>query len=250
MRRLPRVSKTVVGFAVTAAGRRFKPAVRATRIVNLGEQGMRFTLHVDGWQRRISVPAPGWHNVSNCAASAAIAHGAGIAPEIIAEALTGYQSGDKRMQFMDLPGGVHVLNDCYNANPASMAAALKTVSSFGSDCRRIALLGDMLELGDDAIAAHTEIGRQAAALGYDQLYVLGSFAEHVVRGAVAGAMAEDNVHLCTHQEEIADQLYTEMVQARITNGDWLLVKGSRGMRMEEILQKLKRRFATGIEEAG
>lgn len=250
VRKLPRVSKTVVGFAVTPAGRRFKPAVRATRVVNMGEQGMRFTLHVAGWQRRISVPAPGQHNVSNCAASAAISHAAGVAPETIAEALTGYQSVDKRMQFIDLPGGVHVLNDCYNANPASMAAALKTVSGFGSGCRRIALLGDMLELGHDAVAAHAEIGRQTAALGYDELYVLGSFGEHVVRGAVAGGMAEVHVHLCTVREEIADQLYTKMVQGQIIAGDWLLVKGSRGMRMEEILQELTHRFTTGIEELG
>ncbi len=250
VRRLPRQSKTVIGFAVTASGRRFKPAVRTTRIVNLGEKGMRFTLHVDDWQQRITVPAPGQHNVSNCAASAAIAHAAGIAPETIADALTEYQSVDKRMQFMDLPGGVHVLNDCYNANPASMAAALTTVSGFGADCRRIALLGDMLELGDDAADAHMEIGRLAAALGYDQLLVLGSFAEHVGKGATAGGMVDDRVRLFAAREEIAEYLYSEMIQGKIIVDDWLLVKGSRGMRMEEILQELKRRFATGIEEAG
>lgn len=143
-----------------------------------------------------------------------------------------------------------MLNDCYNANPASMKAALATVSNFGTDCRRIVLLGDMLELGSDAADAHAEIGRQVAALGYDQLFVVGTFADKVCRAAIARGMEESKTHLCPARADVAEQLYTEMVQARITSGDWLLVKGSRGMRMEEILQELQRRFATGIEEAG
>ena len=118
---------------------------------------MRFTLHInDGvkdWKQRILVPAPGEHNVSNCAAAAAIAHAAGVDNETIVIGLTNYTSVDKRMQFMTLPGGIQVVNDCYNANPASMAAALQTVSGFGADCRRIALLGDMLELGEDSVGA-------------------------------------------------------------------------------------------------
>ena len=249
VRRLPRKSDKSIGFAITPGGRRCKPAVKATRIVPRGEQGMRFTLHIDGWKKRITVPAPGVHNVSNCAAAAAIAYAAGIEPETIVAALTGYRSVDKRMQFMTLPGGVQVLNDCYNANPASMAAALQTVSSFGTDCRRVALLGDMLELGHDTVRAHTEVGSQVAALGYDQLVVTGSFAGHVVRGACDKGLAEEKAHVFADTGVIADWLYSEMITGRLTEGDWILIKGSRGMRMEEVLCEIERRFATGITEA-
>jgi murE/murF fusion protein len=186
--------------------------------------------------------------VSNCTAAAAIAHGAGIEPDIIAAALTGYRSVDKRMQFMTLPGGVQVLNDCYNANPASMAAALQTVSSFGTDCRRIALLGDMLELGADAVQSHVKTGRMVAELGYDRLAVTGTLAGHIAEGACEGGMNSGNVYRFTDTGTVADWLYTEMVQGRLAEGDWLLIKGSRGMRMEGVLQELEHRFATGITE--
>lgn len=253
VRRLPRNSGSVIGFAITPAGRRYKPAVKATRIKHCGELGMRFTLHINDWKERITVPAPGVHNVSNCTAAAAMAFAAGIIPETIVSALTCYRSADKRMQFMTLPGGVKVLNDCYNANPASMAAALQTVSSFGTSgnkCRRFALLGDMLELGHDAKRAHTEVGRLVAALGYDQLAVTGSFAGHVVSGACSVGMSKEKAFAFSSTLEIADWIYNEMLQGRVTKGDWLLVKGSRGMRMEEVLQELERRFTTGIEERG
>ncbi|MCI5222819.1 MAG: UDP-N-acetylmuramoyl-L-alanyl-D-glutamate--2,6-diaminopimelate ligase, partial [Candidatus Electrothrix sp. AR4] len=124
VRKLPKHSENIIGFSCTPAGRRCKPAVRATRIVDCGEDGMRFTLHIQDWQQRISVPAPGIHNVSNCLAATALSYAAGVAPETIITTLSNFQSTDKRMQMSTLPGGVRVLNDCYNANPASMAAAL------------------------------------------------------------------------------------------------------------------------------
>ncbi|MDU9049949.1 MAG: UDP-N-acetylmuramoyl-L-alanyl-D-glutamate--2,6-diaminopimelate ligase [Candidatus Electrothrix sp. Rat3] len=248
VRRLPKNSEKIIGFACTPAGRRHKPAVRATRIVDQGAEGMRFTLHIEEWQERISVRAPGMHNVSNCLAAAAMAHAGGVAPETIIAALSDFQSTDKRMQMMTLPGGVRVLNDCYNANPASMVAALRTVSGFGQDCRRIALLGDMLELGAEADAAHAEVGRQAAELGYDQLAVIGSFAEQAAQGACRAGMAEERVHVFTDTHGMADWLYQEMIQSGVVAGDWLLLKGSRGMRMEVVLQEIEQRFTTGINE--
>ena len=246
VRRLPVSSTETVAFAVTPDGRRHNPVVRATRIVNLGEQGMRFTLHVGDWKARITVQVPGMHNVSNCAAAAAIAHAAGVPPETIVSALTTCRSMDKRMQFMTLPGGVQVLNDCYNANPASMAAALQTVSRFGMNCRRIALLGDMLELGSESVNSHREVGRLVADLEYDQLVVTGSFVRHLVRGAREQGMDEGRIHVFEELPEIADWLYNEMVNGRLQEGDWLLVKGSRGMHMESILTGLDHYFATGV----
>jgi murE/murF fusion protein len=255
VRRLPRTSENIIGFACTALGRRYKPAVRATRIADRGAEGMRFILHIEDWRQRISVQAPGAHTVSNCLAAAALAHAAGVAPATIIAGLSRYQSTDKRMQLTTLPGGVRVLNDCYNANPASMAAALRTVSGFGKErntpCQRIALLGDMLELGAEAEAAHAGVGQQAAELGYDHLAVTGSFAEQVAQGAYRAGMPEKRVHVFADTHAMADWLYNEMIrngEGGVTAGDWLLLKGSRGMRMEDVLHEIEHRFATGINE--
>lgn len=248
VRRLPKKSEKIIGFASTSAGRRYKPTVKATRIQDRGAEGMRFTLHIGDWQERINVRAPGMHNVSNCLAAAAMAHAGGVTPATIVTSLSEFQSADKRMQMMTLPGGVRVLNDCYNANPGSMSAALRTVSGFGHDCCHIALLGDMLELGAEAETAHAEIGRQAAELGYDHLAVTGNFAGQVAQGAQKAGMAEEQVHVFTDTHTMADWLYKEMIQAGVKADDWLLLKGSRGMRMEAVLQEIEHRFATGINE--
>ncbi|WP_339136185.1 MAG: UDP-N-acetylmuramoyl-L-alanyl-D-glutamate--2,6-diaminopimelate ligase [Candidatus Electrothrix sp. GW3-4] len=248
VRRLPKRSEKIIGFACTPAGRRQRPVVRATRIQDLGAEGMRFTLHIGAWQERINVRAPGMHSVSNCLAAAAMAYAGGVAPETIVAALSGFQSTDKRMEMMILPGGVRVCNDCYNANPGSMVASLRTVSGFGQDCRHIALLGDMLELGAEAETAHAEVGRQAAELGYDQLAVIGNFAGQVAQGAQQAGMAEERVHVFGDTHTMADWLYQEMIQAGVRADDWLLLKGSRGMRMETVLQEIEQRFATGINE--
>ena len=179
---------SAVGFAVTSVGRRCKPEVRATRIVSLGESGMRFTLHINTWRRRITIPSTGMHNVSNCAAAAAIATAAGVDPEIIVQGLARFRSYDKRMEISRLPGGINVVNDTYNANPSSMAAALKTVITYGRDCRRIVALGDMFELGDGAVQAHRSIGALVAELGYDFMAVTGDFAGEVAETAQRSGM--------------------------------------------------------------
>ncbi|MCI5117614.1 MAG: UDP-N-acetylmuramoyl-L-alanyl-D-glutamate--2,6-diaminopimelate ligase [Candidatus Electrothrix sp. LOE1_4_5] len=248
VRRLPKNSEKIIGFSCTTTGRRYNPVVRATRILDGGARGMRFTLHIGDWQERMNIPAPGIHNISNCLAAAAMAYAGGVAPETIAATLSDFQSTDKRMQMMTLPGGVRVLNDCYNANPASMAAALRTVSNFGQDCQRIALLGDMLELGAEAEAAHVEVGQQVAELEYDHLAVVGNFSDQMAEGAYRAGMQKEQVHIFVDTHCMADWLYSEMIQSGIGQDDWLLLKGSRGMQMEKVVQELEYRFATGINE--
>ena len=235
----------IIGFAVTPDGRRFKPAISATRIVNLGEAGMRFTLHINRWRKRLTIPATGAHNVANCAAAAAIATAAGIVPEIIANGLVSYSSGDKRLQLVDLPGGVQVVNDSYNANPASMAAALKTVIKFGKRCKRVALLGDMFELGQSADKAHRELGTLVAELGFDYLGVTGKFAGTVAGMAVMSGMEKSTIKTCSDKEVMAEWVARLISQEKICKGDWLLIKGSRGMQMEQVLHSLVKILTPG-----
>jgi murE/murF fusion protein len=231
-----------IGFAITAAGRRRKPVVRVTRIAGLGEKGSRFTLHVGEWQKRITLDAPGIHNIHNAAAATALCHAVGVDEKSIVAGLSRYTSVDKRMQFMQMPGGLMVLNDSYNANPASMAAALQTVATFGTDCRRVAALGDMFELGDNAVEEHRKIGRLVAELGFDMLAVTGELSRETVAGAREAGMGKDQILHCIDTITIADWLYHMLITGRLSQDDWLLVKGSRGMRMENLLVELQNRF--------
>ncbi len=243
VRKLPTNSARIIGFAVTPEGINLKPEVSAMSIADLGEKGMRFTLRIGGWEQELAISLPGLHSVSNCCAAAAVAHAAGIAPETIAASLSAQQGvTDKRMQLVTLPNGVQVLNDCYNANPGSMSAALKTLRGFGKDCKHIALLGDMLELGASAAEAHEKIGREAAELGYDLLAIVGNFAAHVAQGARQACMAADKIHLFADTGAMAAWLLGEIDKKQITAGDWLLLKGSRGMRMEKVLEAVQARL--------
>ena len=231
-----------IGFAVTARGRRGRPVVRVTRQRNLGEAGMRFTLHIEAWSQRLSVPMPGSHNVSNCAAAAAIAHAAGISAEVIVRGLQRYTLVDKRLAVSELAGGLRVVNDAYNANPASMAAGLRTVAAFGQGCRHLAALGDMLELGPGSEDLHREIGTLVAELGYDFLAVTGAQARAVAAAACAAGMEPEQVRTFAEPDVMANWLIGLLAQGRIASGDWLLVKGSRGMRMERLITELERRL--------
>lgn len=216
--------------------------VRVTRQRNLGEAGMRFTLHIEAWSQRLSVPMPGSHNVSNCAAAAAIAHAAGISAEVIVRGLQRYTLVDKRLAVSELAGGLRVVNDAYNANPASMAAGLRTVAAFGQGCRHLAALGDMLELGPGSEDLHREIGTLVAELGYDFLAVTGAQARAVAAAACAAGMEPEQVRTFAEPDVMANWLIGLLAQGRIASGDWLLVKGSRGMRMERLITELERRL--------
>ena len=233
----------VIGFAVTPVGRRLQPEVRATRIISLGEVGMRFTLHINKWRKRFTTPATGTHNVSNCSAAAAIATAAGLDPEIIVQGLARFKSYDKRMEISGLPGEINVVNDAYNANPSSMKAALKTVATFGRNCRRAVALGDMFELGEGARQAHRMIGSLVAELGYDFMAVTGDFAAEVAESAERSGMERSRVMVCKDTGAVADWLAHLVAGGKIQQGDWLLIKGSRSMRMERVLEYLQEQLS-------
>lgn len=234
-----------IGFAVTPAGRRHRPVVWVTRQDNLGDRGMRFTLHIGPWRRRLTVPVFGSHNVSNCAAAAAIAHAADIGSEVIARGLERYAPAvDKRLAVSELPGGLKVVNDAYNANPASMAAGLRTIAAFGAGCRRVAALGDMLELGEASAELHAGIGALAADLGYDRLLLTGTQVAPLAEAALAGGMRQEQVLLFPNPRAMAEALCRMLAEGNLGPGDWLLIKGSRGMRMEQLLDELEQRLLT------
>jgi UDP-N-acetylmuramoyl-tripeptide--D-alanyl-D-alanine ligase len=182
----------------------------------------------------------GLHNIYNALAAAAAATALGVAPEVIGTGLEAFTPVAKRFNLEEV-GGIILIDDSYNANPASMAAALVTLRDISEESRAIAVLGDMLELGEGAAKAHRELGRLAATC-VDRLYLLGGLAEKVAAGAMEGGLVADEVMVATgHGEILAD------LGRVLSKGDYLLVKGSRGMQMEKVAEGIRQKFGAGRE---
>ncbi|HEY6873748.1 MAG TPA: UDP-N-acetylmuramoyl-tripeptide--D-alanyl-D-alanine ligase [Geobacteraceae bacterium] len=209
--------------------------VSATEISSAGKRGVRFTLRTPAGMVPVTMRAFGLHNVVNALAAAAAATALGIDPQTVGAGLAAFTPYDKRFNLEELDGVV-LIDDSYNANPASMAAALRTLAGLKEECRAVAVLGEMLELGPGSADAHREIGRLAASCA-DRLYLLGEMAETVAAGAVDGGMSAAEVIVAKdHGEIVAD------LADGLGNGEYVLVKGSRGMRMELVAEGVRRAF--------
>ena len=233
-------SHNKIVFAATPAGRRHKPLIRATRIKNLGEHGIAFTLQIGREAGRVRLTAIGRHNVGNALAAAAMSYVAGIGlPDIVA-GLEQYRPYTKRAKIERLACGLKVINDSYNANPSSMLAALAALQDVKNEHRTVALLGDMLELGDYSLAAHQNIGTAAARLGCDFLAAYGSYAEAMIEAARAAGLPAARARAFTEKNDMTGWLIKLLGAKEVMAGDWLLIKGSRGMRMESVLEELSK----------
>lgn len=177
----------------------------------------------------------GVHQLYNALAAFAVGLVCGLPPAEIAAALAAFRPLKQRTQWLEHHSGLWILNDSYNANPGSMAMALRTLAAQRREgAQLLAALGDMLELGPATAAAHREIGALAARLGYAHLVVYGDFKEYVREGALAAGMAPGQVHLVSSHAAGA-----ALLRQLARPGDLLLVKGSRGARMEKLLACLE-----------
>ncbi|MHB0937517.1 MAG: UDP-N-acetylmuramoyl-tripeptide--D-alanyl-D-alanine ligase [Armatimonadota bacterium] len=186
----------------------------------------RFTLHGPELELPIALSAPGHHQVWNALAAAAAALTAGAKPEDVQAGLAAYQPLKGRMQAVRAPGGFTVIDDTYNANPTAMRATLEFLAQVPGN-RKMAILGDMLELGPSEHEIHREIGRYAASLGIDALIAIGELGKEYAAGA--GDTAQ---WFPAHASAAAAAL------ALLQPGDVVLIKGSRGMRMELVVERL------------
>jgi UDP-N-acetylmuramoyl-tripeptide--D-alanyl-D-alanine ligase len=178
----------------------------------------------------------GRHNVQNALAAASAAHLLGFGPDHIRKGLESFIPVEKRFSPEDI-NGILLIDDSYNANPASMRAALTTVAGLKGSGRGIAVLGDMLELGESSSAAHEEVGRLAAGC-VERLYLLGDLAESVARGAMSGGFPAESIVRARSHAEILDDIGRAMKP-----GDCVLVKGSRGMRMETVAEGIRNMYS-------
>jgi UDP-N-acetylmuramoyl-tripeptide--D-alanyl-D-alanine ligase len=207
--------------------------VTASRIAHEGEKGTIFKLLMDGASREILLPVLGFHNVSNALAAAAASSAAGATFDAICQGLMAFKPVGGRMEVYRLKNGGTLIDDTYNANPASVAVALKTLQGLKGECRSTVILGDMLELGGEAEKYHEEIGRNLADTGVSKAYLRGDFAKTTAKGAMKRGMKSDQVLVDLNTEETVAHL-----KACLKAGDWVLVKGSRKMKMEEIVQAI------------
>lgn len=216
--------------------------IRATALEN-SANAVSFRLHIPGGDIHVTLPVPGEFNVSNALAAAAVGYCLEIPLNEIETALGSFIPVKGRMNILHTAHGLHLIDDTYNANPGSVKAAIRTLARLCKSQRGIAALGDMLELGQASVELHTEIGRCAAASGLTALYVTGCFADAVEKGARDGGMAAADI-FCGSKDDIFDAL-----KKTIQPDDWVLIKGSRGMRMETLVQALQAEYGHMEETA-
>ncbi len=178
----------------------------------------------------IDLQIPGKHNAYNALAAAAIGLELGVDPGQIQEALCSFRPAPRRSEVTH-KNGVTLINDSYNANPSSMRAALDMLSAMKSTGgRKVALLGDMLELGEQSPQLHADVGRQAAEV-VDILLAIGSHSQHIAEAAQASGLTQ--VHRFVDKEQAVSYLTSEL-----KTGDIFIAKASRGMRLWEVVEQL------------
>ena len=183
---------------------------------------------------RFEIPALGAHNVANALAAVATGLWLNLSPDAVCDALARYEAPPMRMS-REVVGDVVLVNDAYNANPRSMEAAIRELASRPSEGRRVAVLGDMLELGESSLQHHEALGRKAANAGLDCLWAVGPHAEAVAREALRLGIPEESVAWHASTEEALEDLPFEPLP-----GDTWLFKASRGLALERLVGRVRR----------
>ncbi len=219
---------------VTFFGSDEQADIRGLEVESRGASGFAFTLKVGEQRRRLVVPLPGAHLLSNVLAGVGAALAEGVTLDEVCEAAE-QLAIPLRLSVSELPGGITLLDDTYNANPASMKAALDLLAEVPG--RHVALLGDMLELGSETESAHISVGQRAAE-EVDVLLTVGELGLQM--GEVAReAGASDVTHLKTKDEA------SRALAERLRPGDVLLVKASNALHLETVVRDLRRELESG-----
>lgn len=184
---------------------------------------------------KLELPCPGKHNLANALAAAAVGLICGLNTSQIRQGLSGLTLTGQRNDIREVKG-VTIIDDTYNANPDSMAAALEVLALHknGRQGRLLAVLGEMRELGPAAAAAHQQVGRSAAGLDLSALIVVGALGQEIARGAREKGLAEERIKAVSLPEEAGAQL-----SGLVKKGDVVLFKASRGVHLEKAVARLK-----------
>jgi UDP-N-acetylmuramoyl-tripeptide--D-alanyl-D-alanine ligase len=232
--RSPRFAGRVVTFGTSAAA-----DIRAEHVLERGLDGTAADVRTPAGSIRLDTPLLGLGNLYNVLAATAVALEFDIpAGEIVARAAR-LTPAHHRGELLRLPGGVTLIDDSYNSSPAALRRALETVRAASGSARKIAVLGEMLELGAHACLLHEQCGEAAAAAGLNLLIAVGGDpARAMAAAAVRSGMAPEAVLHVAAKEEAAD-----LALQRVRPGDLVLVKGSRGIGTDLVVDRLKAEFA-------
>jgi len=203
--------------------------------INPEPDGINFRLN-GKWD--ISLGVLGRHNVYNALAAIACGLDFGVSIDDIKDVLKEFKVPNMRMEVKRF-GDIKIINDTYNANPPSMKQAIEALRDMVTEGRKVLVVGDMLELGTFSGRFHHLVGKQAAESGIDLIVAVGKLAEHISKGAQEAGMSQRKIKLCAATKEAC-----EKVASLIKKGDTILVKGSRAMKMEGIVNELELQFKT------
>lgn len=192
-----------------------------------------FTHFIDNEGKSYTVPLIGAHNVINSMISIQVGKLLNISEDNLHKGLLDLQITGMRLERMTAKNGALILNDVYNASPTSMRASLELLASFKGYAKKMAIIGDMLELGDMANVYHEEIGKLCAQLGIDLLFTTGEYGELMANKAINEGMSNENVYNISEIENIAKYTF-ELVDSDTV----ILVKASRGVHLEKVVEML------------
>jgi len=233
MARVGRFPGRVVTFGIDGSA-----TVRATRVDDLGLDGMRAHVSLPGGDIVLETPLLGRGNVANLLAATAVATHFGVPLDEVAGVARRLSPAGRRGAVRRLPHGITLIDDSYNSSPAALRVALSTLATVAGG-RKVAVLGEMLELGEHARALHEASGRLVAAAGVSRLVTVGGMpARMMADAAVAAGMAPEHVSYFETSQHAADVVVRE-----VRGGDVVLVKGSRGISTDVIADRL----AAGID---
>ena len=208
--------------------------IKAENICPMDREGFKLSVNFSGKNIPMCIPFLGECNIYNALAAIATSWSLGIAPDDIKQGLMAAKLLANRFEVSE-HRGVTIINDSYNANPRSMKEALKILAKYKCKGRRFFIVGEMLELGDLSKPAHKALGVDVAKYSIDYLVTVGDLSSHVAKSAVASGMNKKNTAIASGYE-----CAVAFIKKHSRSGDCLLVKGSRGSKMEEVV----RRFVT------
>jgi UDP-N-acetylmuramoyl-tripeptide--D-alanyl-D-alanine ligase len=236
----PRIVARARGFAgrTLTFGTTEGATVRAVDVEDRGVAGMRARMRTPAGERTIETPLLGRGNLSNVLAAAAVALDAGIELDDIVPAIARLQPAERRGAVRRLRDGITLVDDSYNSSPTALRRALEVIARDTGASRKVAVLGEMLELGDHAARLHRESGRAAAEAGLSLLYTVGGApAKAMADAAIAAGLP---VSAVTHFDK--SDAAAPAVAAGVRSGDLVLVKGSRGTRTDVIADRIAAEF--------
>lgn len=207
---------------------------RALEVEPIQTVGSKFQVQTPQWRSHFTLPLPGKHNIQNALAAIAAASIFSVDPAQMQEALANFQNLQQRSEILTLAKDVTIINDCYNSNPLAMERMVETLSAWPGARRRIVVAGEMLELGPTSPDLHRAIGRKCAEAGVDWVIGVQGAAACLVEGAVEGGvpLAQTRFFIDANSAGL-------FCQALVSPGDVVLIKGSRAVHLEKVIEMLK-----------